>query len=141
MPPISSSGNSLGEIFNALLVLTGSETAAESALLAGIETMPCAAYAGEQLRNASVAAALRIWSDSPSRSSHRSYLKTLPAELQSVADLPFPLRACFVLYFLMRLPVDRCAELLAKSTGQIGNELELALQSLACAPLGMAACA
>jgi hypothetical protein len=50
---------------------------------------------------------------------------TLPIELRSVIRLPFLLRCCFVLHFLLELPRDTSAGLLRMDANQV-NEMAAA---------------
>ena len=56
---------------------------------------------------------------------------SLPPELRAVLSLPTELRQCFVLRFLVRLPVPACARLLRFNAAAVNEGTCAALQRLA----------
>jgi len=128
--PHDESRNNFQEVFLVALLLSGSVTNAECAMLKGISTlgnsnMPVRALLDLILRAAAAPdVAIGQMEKTPSL-----YVSCLPIELRRVLLLPEDPRRCFVLHLLIGLPLSSCSRLLSMSDYQIRrNTIDAVLQ-------------
>ena len=118
----------INQAFRAALLLIGTNTGAESAVLEGIQSMSGASSPKETLLRETVRCALR-YNAIPDRQSDD--LAQLPAELQCVGLLPKTARQCFILRIFLGYDRESCSQLLHVSLEEIDRLLIVAVQGLA----------
>lgn len=110
----------LPECFWASYLLTGCAGLAEKAVEEAISIWNPAEDSHNQLLFKTVRAALRLWpSFLPSKGRTPAIEIPIPSELCTVMKLSPPIRSCFVLRVLIKLPVWSCAQLLKVSVSEV----------------------
>ncbi len=126
-------GNSLQEAFLTAMLLTGSTSLAEAAVLTAIESGGGSADWGQPLLRRTVDASLRM--PGPLRLMSANELETagcaVPPALQTVLSLKRLARQCFVLRVLLSLPCWECALLLNVSEAEVASYSAAAASTLA----------
>ena len=122
----------LGNSFNAALLLTGTATAAERAVLQAISSLSPAALTSGTLLHRTIALSIEhSRHDETKRGELGIAPLNLPLELKAVLHLKSKLRQCFVLRMLLGLSVRDCVSLLQLSEDEVADNVCAAMLWLA----------
>jgi len=119
----------IAEAFRTALLLTASETLAESAVLDAIGALDWGGISNHRLQQETIKSAIRLSAAGPDEIDRAFSL--LPVELARVLFLERHLRHCFVLRVLLCLDRETCSRISQLPIRQIDEAVSHALQRLA----------
>lgn len=132
-PPAVDVSTPLGKAFLTAMLLSGSPSRAEAAVVEALRAMPYAEAAGQTLLRESVSAVLRgSMKPGPAVGEKEEGAHLLPPALQPVLRLPTAARQSFVLRILSAWPAEVCANLLHMDVHSVNENAGLAARALAC---------
>ena len=123
--PLESVEHTVVLAFRIAHLLTASVARSESAVMEAIDSFEPDLDSHEDLLRGTIRAAIQR---PPSQL--QAIDSFLQSELRAVLSLPTELRQCFVLRFLVRLPVPACARLLRLNAAAVNDRTCAALQRL-----------